>query len=70
MDERILKEHAYSITMAIQTMVEALGMIAENQCRADQGKAPAYGEKAFVDLVNNNGCHHNAFLARWQRATS
>lgn len=66
-NERQLKEHAYSVTMAVATMVEAMAMHAENQQRAVAGDSPAYNEKAFFDLLEHNGTHHNAFLDRWSR---
>lgn len=53
------------ITTAVGTMVEAMGMQAENQQRAAEGKSPAYGEKAFLDLLNRTGCYSNAAMERW-----
>lgn len=62
-----LKEHDYSLTMAVATMVEAMGMQAENQQRAAIGASFAYDEKAFMDLLERNGTHHNAFMDRWSQ---
>lgn len=62
MDNHIAKEHAYAVTMAVSTMVEAMGMQAENQERLRRGESIAYPEKAFNDLILRNGCHHNAVL--------
>ena len=39
MDNHIAKEHAYAVTMAVSTMVEAMGMQAENQERLRRGAA-------------------------------
>lgn len=58
-----LREHAYAITIAVQTMVEAMGMQAENQHQLSLGNSILYGEKAFADLINKNGCHHNGVLS-------
>ena len=63
MDNQILRNHAYAFTMAVETMVEAMGMQAENQHRLSRGESIAYTEQAFVDLVNKNGCYHNAVLS-------
>ena len=63
MDDHNLKNHAYAITMAVETMVEAMGMQAENQYRLSRGESIAYPEQAFIDLVNRNGCHHNGVLS-------
>ncbi len=60
-----LKELDYGITMAVQTLVEAMGMQAENQRRLSNGFGLAYTEEQFKDLINNNGVHHNGCLARW-----
>jgi hypothetical protein len=62
-----LSSHAYAITIAVQTMVEAMGMQAENQQRLRNGEAIAYTEQAFTDLINRNGCCHNGVLSlNWQ----
>ncbi len=58
-----LRNHAYAVTMAIETMVEAMGMQAENQLRLSKGESNAYAEDDFVELVNRNGCHHNGVLS-------
>ena len=59
----IFRNHAYAFTMAVETMVEAMGMQAENQHRLSRGESIAYTEQSFIDLVNRNGCHHNAVLS-------
>lgn len=61
--ENVLHQHAYAVTIAVQTMVEAMGMHAENQQRIIRGESIAYGEKQFDDLINKNGCHHNGVLS-------
>ncbi len=62
-----LSSHAYAITMAVSTMVTAMGMQAENQMRLQRGESIAYPEKAFDNLINDNGCHHNGVLSlNWQ----
>lgn len=67
MNEQLLKDHAYAITIAIQTLVEAMGMQAENQQRIHRGESLAYTEQAFADLINRTGCHHNGVLAMTSR---
>jgi len=63
MENHIAKEHAYAITMAVNTMVTAMGMAAENQQRIHRGESLAYTEKEFQDLIDRNGCHHNGVLS-------
>jgi hypothetical protein len=63
MDNHIAKNHAYAITMAVNTMVTAMGMMAENQQRIHRGESLAYTEENFQKLINDNGCHHNAVLS-------
>lgn len=58
-----LREHAYAVTMAVSTMVTAMGMQAENQMRLQRSESIAYSEKAFDDLINKNGCCHNGVLS-------
>lgn len=67
MNEQLLKDHAYAITIATQTLVEAMGMAAENQHRIHRGESLAYIEKDFQDLINRNGCHHNGVLGMLNR---
>ena len=55
------------ITMAVATLVEALGMHAENQQRASLGNSMAYTMESFEDLLNRNDCHWNGALGRWER---
>lgn len=58
-----LREHAYAMTIAVQTMVEAMGMQAENQFRLGNGDSILYGKESFDDLINKNGCCHNGVLS-------
>lgn len=66
LDRRDLQEHAYQITMAVNSLVTAMGMRAENQAREQQGMAPAYGEKEFNEVLDRNGTHHNASIGGWR----
>ena len=54
---------AYINAQASRAMIEALGMVAENQSRADQGKAPAYNQESFVDLLDGYSLHHSILKA-------
>lgn len=54
------------ITTAVGTLVEALGMQAENQVRASCGTSPAYGEDAFLDLLKRTGCYSSLAIERWR----
>ena len=63
MNDNTARQHAYAITMAINTMVTAMGMHAENQQRIHRGESLAYMEEAFQKIINDNGCHHNGVLS-------
>ena len=67
MSEReVLKELDYGITIAIQGLITAMGMQAENKQREHRGESLAYGEAEFQKVINDNGLHHNAVLKRWE----
>lgn len=51
---------AYVNSQTACAMIEAMGMQAENQQRERQGYSMAYGDKAFFDLIEKYGIHHNA----------
>ena len=38
------------------------GMVAENQAREQRGEAPAYSEKAFLEVSDNMNEHANALM--------
>lgn len=43
-------ESVRTFQRSVDKLVQAMGMQAENQCRADRGHAPAYDEEAFASL--------------------
>lgn len=61
-----LRELDYGISMAVQIMIRALGMHAENQYRLARGETIAYAEDAFEKLIEETGMHHNSILKRWE----
>lgn len=66
MDNQAARELDYGFTIAIQGMIRAMGMHWENVSRVENGNSPAYGERAFDDLIEELGLHHNNILTRWQ----
>jgi len=56
------QQAAYIQSQSTCALIEAFGMIAKNI--QDQAvKSPiTYGERAFNDLINRYGIHHNAAL--------
>ena len=52
----------YTQGILLQARIEMEGMIAENQYRAHIGESPAYGEEAFVALIEKYGVHHNSLI--------
>lgn len=65
MERDDLQRSDYGITIAVQTLIEAMGMYAENQQRIHRGESLAYPEKAFQKLIEKNGVHHNVAIERW-----
>ncbi len=55
-------EQIYAVGMIVKTMVEALGMQAENMNRFNKGQTIAYLEDAFIKLEESNGCTHNGLM--------
>ena len=46
----------------VRALIRAMGMQAENDCRAHRGEAPAYGEQAFLDMIDWEGAGSNAVI--------
>lgn len=63
--EAAMQELDYGISMAVQGLIRAMGMAAENKQREVRGESPAYTEKDFDKLIDELGLHHNAVLTRW-----
>jgi len=59
MEANALAEHQYSIGMSVLTLVEAMGLMAENQKAIADNKKPIYGKEDFDRLINKNGTYHN-----------
>ena len=49
--------------MLLQAEIEMQAMIAANKEREADGKSLAYDEKAFMDLIERQGVHHNALVS-------
>ena len=45
----------------LQAEIKMHSMIAENRQREIVGMSPAYGEDAFMCLIDEYGIHHNKF---------
>ncbi len=67
MDSQDAKDLDYGITMAVHTLVIALGMFSENMQRQQLGQSMAHDEEDFLNLIESCGVHHNAVMTRWQR---
>ena len=63
-DQSLLNEQIYTFGMIVKGLVEALGMVAENQAREREGKGMAYTEDDFLKVIEDNGIHHNAIIDR------
>ena len=66
MEKQHLQELDYGITIAVNTMVTAMGMQAENERCKYKGESLTYNEGHFQELIEKNGVHHNNILTRWQ----
>ena len=53
---------SYVNAMSIGAMIKALGMLADNQQRAQRGESLAWTGADFDALINVEGIHHNAVL--------
>jgi flagellar biosynthesis regulator FlaF len=49
--------------MLLQAEIRMQGMIAENKQREILGQSIAYGEKEFVQLIEDFGVHHNSLIS-------
>ena len=48
---KMLEQNVDNLTSAICSLIEALGMQAENKNREHKGESPAYAEQTFLDLI-------------------
>jgi len=55
------RELLYFKMNMLQAEIEMNSMIAENKWREMMGNSIAYGEDAFVNLIEKYGIHHNKF---------
>lgn len=51
---------AFLIAQTACAMIEAMGMVADNQMRAFSNEPPAYTKGAFDALIDRYGLGHNA----------
>jgi hypothetical protein len=65
-ERAVLKELDYGINIAVQGLITAMGMQAENKQREHRGESLAYTEADFQKVLLDNGIHHNAVLKRWE----
>lgn len=54
---------AYIVSQSVATMVEAMGMQAENQYRLSCGDQLAYDEGSFQNLLSRSGISHNDVMS-------
>lgn len=64
MDEHAVKEQVYLLGMFAQGVIRAMGMMSENMQRVQLGQSIAYNDKAFNDLIEELGIHHNAIVSQ------
>ena len=62
MNEELLRDVAYIQGQCACAIVEALGMIAENMQRQQQGLSMAYTKDAFDNLMAEYSISHNAVI--------
>ena len=65
MNEKAMEELDYGVSIAIQTLIEALGMHWTNENQKMRGQIIPYKENDFKDLIERHGIHHNAIINRW-----
>lgn len=59
---------AYVNAMAVVALVEALGMVAENQNAALRKEAPRYLGYEFEALIDKHALHHNSLITLFNGA--
>ena len=52
---------------ATRAMIRAMGMLAENQQRGCNGDAPAYGEKDFTAIIDDEAIGWNTVMETLNR---
>ena len=52
----------YTRGLLLQAEIELQGMIAANEQRKLAGESPAYGEQAFLDIIDRHQVHHNGLV--------
>ena len=59
-EQQAMIELAQQLNIHAEMLATIKSYEIANAEREQQGDAPAYGEKAFSDLTNRLGCHHDA----------
>lgn len=59
---------AYVVAQSVAALAEIEAMKAQNRYRIECGKQVAYGEEAFLELIDKYGVHHNAVLMTFEGA--
>lgn len=54
-----INDAAYLISQSVSAFIQALGMIAENKEREMRGLSLAYGESAFLKVIEDQGLYSN-----------
>ena len=62
-DVKAFQDAVYVMGMAAGSLIEAMGMQAENLKRQAKGEMPAYDEKDFNRVIENRGLHHNTLMS-------
>lgn len=62
-DVKAVQAAALVMSQAACAMARAAGMTAENQYRMACGNQVAYGEDAFLKLIDEYGIDHNAVVS-------
>lgn len=60
MQEEVIAKAAVINARCATAMIRAMGMQAENKVREHRGDAPAYDEKDFIRVIEEEGVHWNA----------
>ena len=60
------QQAAYIQSQSACALIEMEAMKAENTYREMRGETIAYNEKAFLDLIERYGIHHNAVISMFR----
>ncbi len=60
------KNEIYTYGLIVRGLIEAMGMVAENENEKLWGNHPTFTHKDFIEVANKYGIHHNALITNME----